>query len=60
MPSTIAVASLSGFMWEVFTWFGEFSLIIGGLAICLFVGYRWGLKPAIEETKREVPKVDFK
>ena len=46
-----AVASLSGFMWEVFTWFGEFSLIIGGLAICLFVGYRWGLKPAIEEIR---------
>jgi len=46
-----AVASLTGFMWQVFGWFGEFSLIIGGLATCLFVGYRWGLKPAIEEIR---------
>jgi NSS family neurotransmitter:Na+ symporter len=46
-----AVESLTGFMWQVFTWFGEFSLVIGGLATCLFVGYRWGLKPAIEEIR---------
>jgi NSS family neurotransmitter:Na+ symporter len=46
-----AVESLRGFMWEVFTWFGELSLIIGGLAICIFVGYRWGLKAAIEEVR---------
>ncbi len=32
-------------------WFGEFSLIVGGLALCLFVGYRWGLTPAIEEIR---------
>jgi NSS family neurotransmitter:Na+ symporter len=51
-----AVAALtnfrSGFMGEVFNWFGEFSLVVGGLAICIFVGYRWGLKPAIEEIRQ--------
>ena len=56
IPSALsngAVAALTefrgGFMWEVFNWFGGFSLIVGALALCIFVGYRWGLKPALEE-----------
>lgn len=52
VPALTNLRGGSGFMGEVFNWFGEFSLVIGGLAICLFVAYRWGLMPAIEEIRQ--------
>ena len=27
--------------------FGNFALVIGALCICLFVGWRWGIRPAL-------------
>lgn len=54
LPSVLshgAVSFLSGFMWQVFQWFGDFSLIVGALALCIFVVYRLGLKAAIDEIR---------
>ncbi|RMG43846.1 MAG: sodium-dependent transporter [Acidobacteria bacterium] len=32
--------------------FGNYALSIGALLICLFVGWRWGTAPAVEEMRR--------
>ena len=32
--------------------FGNYSLSMGALLTCLFVGWRWGLKPALAEIER--------
>jgi NSS family neurotransmitter:Na+ symporter len=38
-----------GFLGLVDMVFGKYGLTIGALATCLFVGYRWGVKNALEE-----------
>lgn len=38
-----------GFLGLVDMVFGKYGLTIGALAICVFVGYRWGIKNALEE-----------
>lgn len=38
-----------GFLGLVDMIFGKYGLTIGALGICLFVGYRWGIKNALEE-----------
>lgn len=61
IPSTLsngAVSSLTsfGFMNMVFTWFGEISLVVGALALCIFIAYKWGIRNALEEIRLGNPK----
>ena len=33
--------------------FGNFSLTVGSLGLVIFVGYKWGIKPALAEIEQE-------
>ena len=44
-----SVSFLDGFMDAVFLYFGEISLALGALLICLFTGWKWGVAAALEE-----------
>ena len=44
-----SVSFLDGFMEVVFFYFGEISLALGALLICLFAGWKWGVSAALEE-----------
>jgi len=46
-----SVSFLAGFMDAVFLYFGEISLALGALFICLFVGWKWGVSAALEELR---------
>jgi NSS family neurotransmitter:Na+ symporter len=50
------VALFSGFLERADFLFGKVALMVGGLLICLFVGYRWGIKVASQEIRRSNPK----
>ena len=50
-----AVAFLSGFMDIIFLYFGEISLALGALFICVFVGWKWGVNIALEEIRTGYP-----
>lgn len=60
IPSALsqgAVPWLSEFMGMGFqtlleTIFADYSLSVGGVLICVFVGWRWGIDPALEEIRR--------
>jgi NSS family neurotransmitter:Na+ symporter len=41
-----------GFQGLLETIFADYSLSIGGILICIFVGWRWGIGPALEEISR--------
>ncbi|UCF37729.1 MAG: sodium-dependent transporter [Acidobacteriota bacterium] len=54
VPSALgegAVPSLSGFLANADFLFGKLSLIIGGLLICIFLGWKWGIQKALAEIR---------
>lgn len=58
VPSALGegyVPFFSGFLSRVDFLFGKLSLVIGGLLICLFVGWRWGTASAVAEIQRSNP-----
>ncbi|MEE2839502.1 MAG: sodium-dependent transporter [Acidobacteriota bacterium] len=58
IPSALSngsVSFLSGFMDGVFRYFGEISLAVGALFICLFVGWKWGIQNAVEAIRAGNP-----
>lgn len=50
------VAFFSGFLEQADFLFGKVALMVGGLLICLFVGYRWGIQVASQEIRRSNPR----
>ncbi len=46
----------AGFLEQADFLFGKVALMVGGLLICLFVGYRWGIAAAVEEIRRSNPR----
>lgn len=42
----------AGFLGAADFWFGKLALVVGGLLICLFVGWRWGIDAALAEIRR--------
>ena len=58
IPSALSngsVSLLSGFMDLVFRYFGEISLAVGALFICIFVGWKWGIHNAVEAIRAGYP-----
>ena len=58
IPSALSngsVSLLSGFMDLVFRYFGEISLAVGALFICVFVGWKWGIHNAVEAIRAGYP-----
>ena len=50
-----SIDRLSGLMDLVFLYFGEISLAVGALFICVFVGWKWGIQNAVEEIHSGCP-----
>lgn len=50
----------AGFLGQADFLFGKVSLMVGGLLICLFVAYRWGIPQAVEEIRRSNPRFRFR
>lgn len=50
----------AGFLGRADFLFGKLSLVIGGLLICVFLGYRWGAREAVEEIRRSNPAFRFR
>jgi NSS family neurotransmitter:Na+ symporter len=50
-----SVSLLSGFMDLIFFYFGEVSLAVGALFICIFVGWKWGIHNAVESIRAGYP-----
>jgi len=50
-----SVSFFSGFMDGVFRYFGEISLAVGALFICIFVGWKWGIQKAVEAIRAGYP-----
>ena len=58
VPSALsqgAVPFLTGFLAQADFLFGKLSLIIGGLLISIFIGWRWGIGKALEEIRSSNP-----
>lgn len=54
IPSALGegyVAFLSGFLGQADFLFGKLALIVGGLLISIFVGWKWGIPNALEEIR---------
>ena len=58
LPSAYSNGSstfFAGFMDAIFLYFGEISLAVGALFICLFVGWKWNISAALEEIRYGCP-----
>ncbi len=58
IPSALgngSVSLFSGFLDQVFWYFGEIALAVGALFICLFAGWKWGIHKALEEIRSGYP-----
>ncbi len=54
IPSALSegyVPFLTGFLEDADFLFGKLSLVVGGLLISLFLGWKWGLQPALKEIR---------
>lgn len=55
IPSALgngAVSIFAGFLDQVNFLFGQISLVVGALFICLFIGWKWGLDNALAEIRQ--------
>ncbi|GAB4233989.1 MAG: sodium-dependent transporter [Acidobacteriota bacterium] len=62
IPSALGEGYLeifSGFLGAADFWFGKLSLVVGGLLICIFVGWRWGIDAALAEIRSSNPGFRF-
>jgi len=47
---------LGGFLTNMDFVFGKVALIVGGLLICIFIGWRWGIQNAVAEIRSSNPR----
>lgn len=51
--SGLSAGGSPDFMSLIFTWFGEISLVVGALLLCIFLAWKWGLGEAVAEVRAE-------